>query len=86
MNWESNNKILIVDDDPNMRVTLKDILEEESYLVTTAENGEEAIELCKVIERIAQKKAFDDNKKPNNKEFKYYDNKKEKIPGLYFGR
>ena len=34
---------LIVDDDPEVRNTLTVILENESYLVQTAENGKKAI-------------------------------------------
>jgi len=39
-------KILIVDDEENMRRTLADILVDEGYDVTTAGTGEEAVELC----------------------------------------
>jgi len=39
-------KVLIVDDEQNMRRTLADILIDEGYDVTTAATGEEAIELC----------------------------------------
>jgi len=39
--------IMIVDDDPNTCETLKDNLEERGYVVTTALNGEEAIEIAK---------------------------------------
>jgi DNA-binding NtrC family response regulator len=39
-------RILIVDDEKNMRKTLADILSGEGYEVTTAATGEEAIELC----------------------------------------
>ena len=38
--------ILIVDDHPGMCDTLKDILEDEDYQVSTAESGQEAIDLC----------------------------------------
>lgn len=41
-----SQKVLIVDDELNMRRTLNDILEDEGYDVTTAATGEEAIELC----------------------------------------
>ncbi len=41
-----SQKVLIVDDEQNMRRTLNDILEGEGYDVTTAATGEEAIELC----------------------------------------
>jgi DNA-binding NtrC family response regulator len=37
---------LIVDDDPEVRNTLSAILESESYLVETAENGKKAIQMC----------------------------------------
>ncbi|PLV56342.1 response regulator [Thermotoga sp. SG1] len=36
-------KILVVDDEPNMRELLREELEEEGYEVETAENGEEAL-------------------------------------------
>jgi DNA-binding NtrC family response regulator len=39
-------KILIVDDEENMRRTLADILEDEGYQVATAATGEEAIRMC----------------------------------------
>jgi len=39
-------KILIVDDEKNMRLTLADILEAEAYVVKTAATGEEAVALC----------------------------------------
>ena len=39
-------KILIVDDEENMRRTLADILVDEGYDVTTAGTGEEAVKLC----------------------------------------
>ena len=37
-----NNKILVVDDEPDIRELLKDILEDEHYQVATAENGAQA--------------------------------------------
>ena len=37
---------LIVDDDPEVRKTLSAILESESFLVETAENGKKAIRMC----------------------------------------
>jgi DNA-binding NtrC family response regulator len=39
-------RVLIVDDETNMRRTLADILRDEGYEVTTAATGEEAVELC----------------------------------------
>ena len=40
-------RILIVDDERNMRTTLADILAEEGYEVSTAESGEKAIKICR---------------------------------------
>ena len=42
----SIEKILVVDDEQSMRVTLAAILRDEGYEVTTASTGEEALELC----------------------------------------
>lgn len=42
----TKTSVLIVDDEPNMRVTLGDILREEDYEVDTAENGAQAVEMC----------------------------------------
>lgn len=39
-------KILIVDDEKNMRLTLADLLREEGYQVETAATGEEAVDRC----------------------------------------
>ena len=39
-------RVLIVDDEKNMRKTLSDILTDEGYEMTTAATGEEAIEAC----------------------------------------
>ena len=39
--------VMVLDDDPNTCETLKDNLEEQGYIVTTALNGEEAIDLAK---------------------------------------
>lgn len=38
---------MIVDDDPNIRTSLKDILEEKGYVVTMAKDGKEAIDIAK---------------------------------------
>lgn len=38
--------VLIVDDEPNMRTTLADILQDEGYQVGTAATGEQAVEMC----------------------------------------
>ena len=37
------NKILVVDDDPDMRNLLRDILEDQQYSVALAQNGQEAL-------------------------------------------
>jgi CheY-like chemotaxis protein len=42
---ESNNKILVVDDDRFVRLGLKELLTEKGYVVDTAEDGFEALEL-----------------------------------------
>lgn len=47
---DEHARILIVDDDESIRKMLSTILEEEEYLVDTAENGKEAID--KSTERI----------------------------------
>lgn len=39
--------ILIVDDDQQMRQTLRDLLEEEGFLVDEAKDGEEAFQIMK---------------------------------------
>ncbi len=43
-NLDENNRILIVDDDESIRKILSAILEDEGYVVETAENGREAID------------------------------------------
>ncbi|MEM2393952.1 MAG: response regulator [Candidatus Bathyarchaeia archaeon] len=40
-------RILVIDDDENIREVLKTILEDEGYIVDTAETGEKAIEKTK---------------------------------------
>jgi len=42
----TKSKILIVDDEPNMRLTLFDILTDEGYDVDLAEDGETAVRMC----------------------------------------
>ena len=39
--------VMVVDDDPNTRETLKDILENKGFVVTLAKNGQEAIKIAK---------------------------------------
>ncbi len=41
---KGNARILLIDDDKNIRQTLAIVLQEEGYVVDTAENGKEAIE------------------------------------------
>jgi len=43
---QSRASVLIVDDEPNMRTTLGDILQEEGYEIDTASSGEEAVAKC----------------------------------------
>ena len=42
----SAERVLIVDDEKNLRRTLADILHDEGYTVDVAATGEEALELC----------------------------------------
>ena len=44
---ETKNKILIVDDDADLRENLVEILKGESYVTTTASRAKEAIEIMK---------------------------------------
>lgn len=44
---ENNYSILIVDDDENIRKSLKTILEQEGYKVDVTKNGQEAIQMSK---------------------------------------
>jgi len=43
---KEHRKILVVDDEKNMRITLADILVDEGYEVDTAEDGIVAVEMC----------------------------------------
>ena len=45
-NQNHNTHILVVDDEANMRTTLADILLDEGYQVSTAEDGETAVKMC----------------------------------------
>jgi DNA-binding NtrC family response regulator len=49
MNLEKQARIIIVDDDENIRKTMKAILEDEGYIVDLATNGNEAIEMTQKI-------------------------------------
>lgn len=42
---KDNKHLLLVDDDPNLILLVKDYLEFQGYEVTTAENGQEAMEI-----------------------------------------
>ena len=41
----TRGRILVVDDDPDIRDVLREVLEEEGYDVTTAANGDEALDV-----------------------------------------
>ena len=43
--------ILVVDDDPSIAESLKDLLESEGYYVETAANGREALDLLRARQR-----------------------------------
>jgi len=43
----SNKKILVVDDDPDIRFLLQDVFRNEGYTVLLAKNGEEGIHLAR---------------------------------------
>lgn len=45
---KESRQILLVDDDPNLTLLLKDYLEFQGYQVETAENGQEALEKLEV--------------------------------------
>jgi DNA-binding NtrC family response regulator len=45
MSLDKNARIIIVDDDENIRKTMKTILEDEGYFVDVAATGNEAIEM-----------------------------------------
>ena len=42
---KDNKKLLLIDDDPNLILLVKDYLEFRGYNVDTAENGREALEV-----------------------------------------
>ena len=43
---QKTGRILIVDDEQNMRITLADILQDEGYEVDVAASGDEVLRLC----------------------------------------
>lgn len=42
---KDNNRLLLVDDDPNLILLVRDYLEYQGYQVMTAENGQEALQI-----------------------------------------
>jgi CheY-like chemotaxis protein len=46
MNTDPRPDILVVDDDPDIRDTLLDVLTSEGYVVASAENGREALHVA----------------------------------------
>lgn len=46
-----SHTVLIVEDDPDIRESLRDVLEEEGYVVTSATNGREGLDRISEIER-----------------------------------
>jgi CheY-like chemotaxis protein len=47
----SQNTVLVVDDDADLREALRDLLRDEGYAVTLASNGKEALELLPSLKR-----------------------------------
>ena len=43
---ENKRKVLVLDDEEPIRLSLKNLLDYEGYLVDTASNGKEALDLC----------------------------------------
>ena len=52
-------KIMVVDDDEGIRVTLEAIFEDEGYDVVAAENGYQAIELAKKSPFVSNQQKWD---------------------------
>jgi len=52
-NGQTNGRayILVVEDDPDLRQNLADILQDEGYLTRTAENGRDALAILQLDER-----------------------------------
>ena len=50
----NKNHILIVDDDDRIRNLLKDYLSENNYIVSTAENSDQAKERMKLINKLTR--------------------------------
>ena len=57
---ENKNHILIVDDDDRIRNLLKDFLSENHYIVSTAENADQAKEELNYIQTNAPASEIDD--------------------------
>lgn len=72
----STNKILFVDDEPNVRETVKELLVFKNYDVITAENGQEALNLleywtpdliiCDMVMPVMNGTELHENIKKNN--------------------
>ena len=45
MNYRENNKLLLVEDDPNLGFVIKDSLVEEGFEVNWLKNGKEAFQV-----------------------------------------
>jgi len=74
----AGEKLLIVDDEKNMRVLLKDFFEEEGYQVQMAEDGPEALE--KIDETFAI--VISDNRMPLMEGMDLLKNLKQQFPEM----
>ena len=54
-------RILVVDDDKNVRYVMRELLELENYTVFTAENGERALEMMLDTAACAHTRCRNDN-------------------------
>jgi CheY-like chemotaxis protein len=48
---KANGKILVVEDDPEIREVVRDVLQDEGYAVVTATNGKEGLERLRQMAR-----------------------------------
>jgi len=48
---DQRKTVLVVDDEPDIRESLRDALEDEGYLVVVARNGKEALETLPTLEK-----------------------------------
>lgn len=51
---EMKKRILVVDDNPDIRMVVQTVLEANDYFVDTAEDGDEALEFLNDAERVSQ--------------------------------